>query len=322
MDTTFLLFALLGFLAVVLGLEALYNLWASQRSAEARQIASRLSTLEDGYEAENPLEKTARRGRLGALERLLERSRSGRRLIAHVEAAGMASTASELLGIAAILGAIGLMVSLLMQRPLLVGLGVAAVLAALPWLQVARRRARRTELFDQQFPEALDLISRALRAGHALPSAIRMAGEELPQPIGAEFKRLAAETAYGIALQDALRGMAGRVPLPDIGFFVVAVVIQRETGGNMAELLDNIASLVRQRIKLRGQIRTLSAEGRLSGRVLAALPFGAALALNFVNPHHMEPLIHDPAGHTAVAIGLGMMGVGMLWMRRIVQIRV
>ena len=322
MDTTFLVFALLGFLAVVLAVEALYNLWASKRSTEAMQIAHRLSVLEEGPQESNLLERQARTGRLPALERLLAQSAGGRRLITHVDAAGMASTASELLGMSVALCVIALLGTLVLGRPLFVAVGVGGLAAALPWFQVSRRRASRLALFDQQFPDALDLISRALRAGHALPSAIKMAGDELPQPIGAEFRRLSNETAYGVPLQEALKGMADRVSLPDMSFFVVAVVIQRETGGNMSELLDNISSLVRQRIKLRGQIRTLSAEGRLSGRVLAALPFLAALALNFVNPQHMDPLLNDPVGRSAVSIGLTMMGIGMLWMRKIVQIRV
>lgn len=322
MDIPYLIIVLLSFLAGALTLEALYNLWAGQHGREAKQIESRLSALAHEDEGPSPLLKAPPRGRLPGLQAALARSAWGRRLVRLTRAAGMASTAAELLAMSAALALIGLMGTLVLQRPFWVGLGLATLLGAAPWMVVNRRLFTRAEVFDRQFPEALDLMARALRAGHALPMAIRMCGDEMAQPIASEFRQLANESHYGVPLQEALRNLAERVPVPDMDYFVIAVMIQRETGGNMAELLDNISGMVRQRLKLRGEIRTLSAEGRLSGWVLALLPFIAALGLTLLNPKQMEPLWTHPTGRTALAVSIGMVLAGLLWIQRIVRVRV
>ena len=173
-----------------------------------------------------------------------------------------------------------------------------------------------------EIAEALDLIGRALRAGHALPGAIRLCGEEMAEPIGREFRLLSDEINYGVPVNDALLNLTRRMPIPDVSYFVVAVLIQRETGGNLAEVLDRTSALVRQRLKLRGQVRVLSSEGRLSATILTLLPFGIAGALQLVSPGFMSLLWTDPAGQQAAGIALGMMAVGTVWVRRVVRIRV
>jgi tight adherence protein B len=144
----------------------------------------------------------------------------------------------------------------------------------------------------------------------------------MAEPLGRDFRILFDEMNYGVPANEALAHLAERVPLPDVSYFVVAVMIQRESGGNLAELLDKIASIVRQRLKLLGEIRTLSAEGRLSAVILTALPFVVALVVNLVNPKFMAVLWTDPAGLRIVGIALLMMVVGILWMRQIIRIRV
>ena len=211
---------------------------------------------------------------------------------------------------------------MLLNRPALIGLVVGGVLAALPTLYVLRARTRHMQRFEQQLPEALDLMSRALRAGHAFPTAIKMVGEEMKDPVGGEFRILFDETNYGVPLETALLNLASRTDSTDLNYFVIAVLIQRDSGGNLAELLDNISAIVRARLKLYGQIRTLSAEGRLSAWILGGLPFATAAMINIVNPGFMKVLWEDPAGINFIYGALVMMVLGVLWMRKIIRIRV
>jgi tight adherence protein B len=323
MDLGFTLFVLLGFLAVVLALEGLYHLWSARRGAESRRIAGRLSTLAGATEWNAArLERIESETRLPALDRLLRRTGPGLALERHVHAAGLRLAASELVALSAGLLLVGPLLALVIDRSLVAGLAIGAGLASLPWLRVARQHAQRLQRFEQQFPEALDLMGRALRAGHALPTAVRMCGDELAAPMGPEFQLLADESTYGVPLDEALRNLVERVPVPDIGYFVVAVRIQRESGGNLAELLDNISALVRQRLKLHGQIRTLSAEGRLSAWILALLPFGTALLIHLVNPGFLAPLWTEALGQQVVGAALVLLLAGLVWMRSVIRIRV
>jgi tight adherence protein B len=175
---------------------------------------------------------------------------------------------------------------------------------------------------DQQLPDALDMMSRALRAGHAFPSALKMVGDEMPDPIAAEFRIAFDEINFGVAQKDALLNLATRVPIPDFRYFVIAVLIQRETGGNLAELLDNIAAIVRGRHKLAGTIRVLSAEGRLSAWILCVLPFALGLAIFLINREFIQVLWTDPLGWRLVVVAAVLMAIGVFWMRNIVRIRV
>ena len=237
--------------------------------------------------------------------------------------AGLPLGAAELLALSAALAlacAAGL-VLLADQAPapaalLALGAGVA------PWLWVARCREQRRLRVERQFPQALDLLGRALRAGHAFPAAVRMAAEELPQPLVRDFRLLFEEMNYGVPVPQALARFAQRVPLADAGYFAVAVTIQRESGGNLAEVLDKIAGIVRARLRLFGEIRTMSAEGRLSAVILTALPFVVALVVQLVHPKFLAVLWTDELGKRLVGAALAGIVLGVLWMRTIIRIRV
>jgi len=322
MGLSFVMFALAAFVAVVLCLEGLYNLWASRHSPQARRITARLDALTGDPVTRASIERVQQAQRLPLLNELLGRVAPGRALQAWVGTSGLQVSAAELLIMSGALGLLGLVLPSTLGRAAVLGAALGLGLSVLPWWRVAHARRQRIERIERQFPQALDLMSRAMRAGHAFGSAVRMVAEELPDPLGQDFRVLFDEMNYGVPAPTALTHLAERVPLPDVSYFVVAVMIQRESGGNLAELLDKIATIVRERLKLHGEIRTLSAEGRLSAIILTALPFAVGIVVNVVNPQFMAVLWTDPSGLRMVGAALFMMVLGTLWMRQIIRIRV
>lgn len=322
MDMGFALFAVIAFLAVVLTLEGLYNIWASHRSPEARRIARRLEALSGETVTSASIERAREKSRFPRLDAVFASLGFGQRMKRYVDASALDVSPIELILLSLALGAFGFFLPGMIGQPPVFGLALGLVLAIIPWWRVGYRRRQRVEKIERQFPEALDLMSRAMRAGHAFPAAVKMVGDEVPTPLGHDFRILFDEMNYGVPTNDALINLANRVPIPDVSYFVVAVMIQREAGGNLAELLDKISSIVRARLKLLGEVRTLSAEGRLSAVILTALPFVVALVVNIVNPDFMKVLWTDPVGLYMIGAALFLMLVGILWMRAIIRIRV
>jgi tight adherence protein B len=198
---------------------------------------------------------------------------------------------------------------------------IAAVLAGfLPIVYLRYVAKKRLSIFEEQFPEAVDLIARALRAGHALPTSLQMVSEEVPDPIGGEFKQLFDQQNFGMSLPDALRAFADRIPIIDARFFVTAVLTQREMGGNLSEVLDRLAAVIRERFKVKRQVRAVSAHGRITGFVLGMLPPVVATILFVLSPAHMRLLIDDPLGVDMVMLAIVLQVVGVLIMRRILEV--
>jgi tight adherence protein B len=195
-----------------------------------------------------------------------------------------------------------------------------AIAAFVPYLVISRKRTVRLRTFEEQFPEAIDLISRALRAGHAFTTGLGMVAEEIPAPVGQEFRRLYDEQNFGMSLPDAMRAMAMRVPVLDARFFVTAVLTQRESGGNLSEVLDNLASVMRERFKLKRQIRVISAHGRISAWVLSCLPPGLAGILFLLSPEFMRILWEDDLGIRLVLIAIALQITGTFIISRLVRI--
>lgn len=324
MDTLTLLFALATFLAVVFFLEGAYLWWASGHSPEAKRLNRRLEEVATGAATGQPTSLfkdpsvsgsalgdnlIARVPHLGGLNRLIVQSRLDLTLV-------------QFVGWTLALAVLGFALPVLLDRPIFLGLFCAALLGAIPTVYVLRARTQHMQQFERQLPEALDLMGRALLAGHAFPTAIKMVGDEMKDPVGGEFRILFDEMNYGVPQQTALLNLASRTDSTDLSYFVIAVLIQRDSGGNLAELLSNISSIVRARLKLYGEIRTLSAEGRLSAWILSALPFVVAGAVNLLNPKFMQVLWTDPAGLYLIYAALVMMVLGIVWMRKIIRIRV
>ena len=192
----------------------------------------------------------------------------------------------------------------------------------IPFVYIYVKKRKRMRKFERQLPDTMDLIARALKAGHALSGGLQLVGEEFGDPIGTEFQRTVNEINFGVAVPDALKALAQRVDCKDLKFFVMSVIIQRETGGNLAEILENIARLIRERFKLQGRIRVLSAEGKLSAIILVAIPFFLGFALSIINPDYINTLFEDPIGIVLLVFASVMMALGILMMKKMVAIRV
>lgn len=191
-----------------------------------------------------------------------------------------------------------------------------------PYFYVVIRRQRQFRKFAALLPDAMDLVSRALQAGHSLTAALDLVGQEIADPVGKEFRRVSEEQNLGLPLRDALLNLAERVPLPDVRFLVAAMLIQRETGGNLVEVLDKTTAVLRDRIRLQGEIRIYTAQGRLTGWILCLLPIFLFFALSAINPDYTAPLLKEPLGRRLLVMGAVFMFFGILVIRKIIQIKV
>lgn len=257
---------------------------------------------------------------VGAIQGALERAPKADSLRLMVEQSGLALNVGSLVLLMGCLGLGGYLVVGWLTRQLLVGLAAGLVVMWIPYWYVARARTRRMLKFEETFPEAIDLVARALRAGHALPTGLAMVADEMPAPIGTEFRKLHDEQNFGLTLPDALRNFAHRVPLIDARFFVTAVLTQRESGGNLSEVLDNLSSVIRARFRVKRQIRVISAHGRITGWVLALLPPSLAVVTMLINPEHLGTLTGDPLGRQMIAVGIFLQIVGTLVIRKIIDV--
>jgi tight adherence protein B len=228
---------------------------------------------------------------------------------------------SALFGIALAFGLMGGMLGALLLN-IYVAPVTALVFFAMPFLWLHWRRVKRLRKFEAQLPDAMELVARALRAGHSLAAGLHVVAEEMPEPISKEFRRVYEEQNLGIPLEDALKGVTERVPNLDLKFFVTSVNIQRQTGGDLAEILDRIGHVIRERFKILGQVKALTAEGRLSGIVLIALPIGLFLMMLGMKPDYIQLLWTDPMGIKMSIGAIVLMILGSIAIKKIVDIKV
>ena len=199
---------------------------------------------------------------------------------------------------------------------------ITLLLAGTPFFYLCLKKKKRMEKFQRQLPEGLELIARSLKAGHAFPSSMKMAADEFDDPLGPEFEETINEINFGVNVPDALKNLAERVDCADLKFFVISVILQRETGGNLAEIIEGLAYIIRERFKLYGKIRTLAAEGKLSAIILGSLPFVVMIALHFTSPAYIRVLFTDPTGKIILGISAFMMALGIFVMKKMVNIEV
>jgi tight adherence protein B len=312
---------LILFLVVWLGaVLAGYLFWSARRSADADRIKARLM---GGPEAQR---KKARKGpaliqtedkKTGQMVlELLKRFQVKERLAELLEQAGLKWHPARLIHGCLALFLAGLAMGMTALPPAYRTWtpAPALVLGAVPLLYVLRRRGSRLRKFEEQFPDSLEFIARSMRAGHAFSVSLEMVHTEFQEPLAGEFRRAFDEQNLGLPLEVALEKMAKRVPSMDVHFFVSAVLLQKRTGGNLAELLEKLATLIRERFKLRGRIRAISAHGRMTGTVLSMIPAGVATIMFYVNPSYLMFFIEDPLGHklAAGAVLLQLIGFGII----------
>jgi tight adherence protein B len=324
-SNAFLVVAVLVFVAVLLLLEALYLIWKSYKGPEAKKLDKRLQALSASHDAtaQAQLLKERMLSEVPALQRLLFSIPRAHSLDKFILQSGLNWTVSKLLLSCAGFGVIGLVLMTgLAHQPILLSAAAAAALAALPLLYLQHKRSGRLDKLERQLPDALDLVTRALRSGHSFSSGLQMIGEEMAEPIANEFRIVSDEVNFGVSLQQALTNLSERVPLTDLRYFVVAVLVQRDSGGNLTEVLGNLSRLVRERLKLYGKVRVLSSEGRLSAWIVGSMPFALAGVMNLVNPSFMSPLWKDPIGIAIIKYMLILMAFGVLILRKIIKIRV
>jgi len=293
-----------------------------QRKLDQRlqEISLPDAVAEDG--AEQGILKTKQEGMLPSLDRMFGGTAKGSAISRWLDQSGMKTTLSTMLA-ASIGFAIGcaLLTNLLIAHPFAMMLG-AALGAAMPWWYVSHKRTRRLRKFDEDFPDGLDLIARALKAGHAFATGLKMVADEMDEPVGPEFRKTFDEQNFGLPMKDALQNLTERIPSLDVRFFSTAVLIQRETGGNLAEILENLAHVVRERFKILRQVRVYTAHGRFTGWVLLALPVVLVIALTFINPEHMNLLFRERIGQFLLMVAITLQVIGYLWIRHVIKIEV
>jgi len=319
-----LLLGILVFVATVLFIEGAYVGLRALRRSEKERVRRRLRKFVEEHRADTA-DTILRQRTLSEVpwfNTLLTRLTRVREISLLIEQANAPYTVGFYFLLAALLAVLALVGSATMRLGTWAGLGLALLTASLPFLYLLHRKSSRMATFERQFPEALELLARAMRAGHSLPSGMKMVADEFSDPIGPEFERTIEEINFGVSVPDALHKLSGRVECTDLRYFIVAVIIQRETGGNLAEILENIARLIRERFKLQGRIRVLSAEGKLSAIVLIAIPFLVAFALSIINPGYLRTLFEDPIGRMLVAFAVVMMVLGILMMKKMIVIKV
>ncbi len=324
-DLRLILPALLAFVAVALGTISVVLIWEAARAAKRRrEVLRRLSPT--AAPDEQLTSQGLLRGTDTADATFLEQVALA---IPHVRDArirlqqagiGWSATTYVALAVGSAL-AFGIPVMMITNNTL-AAIVAAAFGAVIPDIHVYRRKRKRARMFEAQFPEAIDLLGRAIRAGHPLSAGIRMVAEEVPEPLAGEFRQVFEQNRFGLPFDDALLALSDRNVLVDVRIFVTAVLIQREVGGNLAEILDKISETVRARFTILRQLRVYTAQGRLSGYILAVMPIALFVAIYFLDREYVMLLVREPLGRVLMVLAVISQIIGYLWIRKIVDIEI
>jgi tight adherence protein B len=319
------LIALFVFLIVALVAFAVGSL-IDQRNARARLIRDRLADVEKAPErdpeAELALLRDEQLSKIPAFDNLLRRSSRVSAIQEALTQAGMKYRAGNFLLLCTLCGTVlGLVATLYTHNP---AIGWAALVlgAFLPYSVVSYQRQKRFEKFEALFPEAIDTLARAVRAGHAFTTALELISSEVAEPLAGEFRKLYEEQKFGMPVRDALMNLTQRVPLVDVKFFVTAVMLQRETGGNLAEILDNLSYVIRERFKIQRQVKVHTAQGRMTMALLMAMPPAVVTILLIFSPEFVRPLFYDPLGHILLVSSIALQTIGYFVIRKVIKIQV
>ena len=321
----FILIALAVFIVVALAVFVIASLM-DERSSKARLLRERLSTVQKTPERDAGQELALLRdevmSKIPALDNLLRRSPRSPAFRRLLEQADVKSRAGNVILLCVLSGAgLALIVLLFTGFPQFAWL--ALILGAfLPYSYANYKRSKRFSKFEEIFPEAIDTLARAVRAGHAFTTALELIASEIAEPVASEFRKLFEEQKFGLPVRDALVNLTERVPLVDVKFFVTAVMLQRETGGNLAEILDNLSYVIRERFKIMRQVRVHTAQGRMTMMLLMGLPPIIVVTMQTMNPSFIKPLFDDPIGHLLIVVGITLQTIGYFVIRKIIQIQV
>ena len=296
-----------------------------RRSAQARVLRDRLSAAQQQPEAAEPaavLLRDEMLSRIPAFDTLLRRSERVSALQKMLTQGEVNVRAGNFLVFCAIAAIVFGLLFWVAGGNVLFGWAGGVLGFFIPYAYASHRRAKRFQRFEEKFPEAIDTLARAVRAGHAFTTALEMIAAEVSEPVAGEFRQLFEEQKYGLPVRDALLNLVERIPLVDVKFIVTAVMLQRETGGNLAEILDNLSYVIRERFKILRQVRVHTAQGRLTMMLLMALPPTIVIVMLTLNPGFIQPLFTDPIGHILIVGGITLQTVGYFFIRRIIRIQV
>jgi len=300
-----------------------FLLWAGR--SEKAEVKRRISLLElrNLRDADVPdfLKKEVL-SEVPLLNRLLSRVNIAARIDQRLRQADMKIPVGTFLLLSLVLFSVGICAGWILHWPTILSVVVGIALLTIPNFIVDIKRRRRLKRFMNHFPEALEMFARSLRAGHSFTGAIQLVAQEMPDPIATEFSKVFEEQNLGIPLRQALVGMTDRVDILDVKFFITAILIQRETGGNLAEIIDKIAYVIRERFRVQGQLKIFTAQARLSGLILAFLPIGVAVIIGIMNPEYLKPLWFEKTGKMMIAVAVTMQILGMLAIRKIIRIKI
>jgi tight adherence protein B len=319
---------LLAFLVCLLVALAIFVVLSllDQRRARARLIKERLAEERKGperaVEEETALVRDEQLSDIPALDAILRRSERVSAIQKMLQQAGLGTRAGNFLAMCAASGVAGAFLGYGFGKRVEFAWMLMLVGFLVPYGYVSFRRTKRFEKFEELFPEAIDTLARAVRAGHAFTTALELITNEISEPIAGEFRQLYEEQKFGMPVRDALMNLTERVPLVDIKFFVTAVMLQRETGGNLAEILDNLSYVIRERFKIQRQVRVYTAQGRLTMALLMGMPPIIVCTMLVLNPSFIRPLFVDPIGHTLLVAGITLQTVGYFVIRKIIRIQV
>jgi tight adherence protein B len=316
--------ALLVFAVVTVAVFAAMSLY-DERKAHARVLRDRLSTVQKTTEKTMPdmaLLRDELLSRIPAFDTLLRRSERVSLLQKMLAQGNIDARAGNFLMLCAVSAVVFAAIAFIAGGNLLFGWAGALLGFFIPYAYASHMRTRRFQKFEEKFPEAIDTLARAVRAGHAFTTALEMIANEVSEPVAGEFRQLYEEQKFGLPVRDALLNLADRIPLVDIKFFVTAVMLQRETGGNLAEILDNLSYVIRERFKILRQVRVHTAQGRLTMVLLMALPPTIVVLMQLLNPGFIRPLFTEPLGHALIVGGITLQTMGYFVIRRIIRIQV
>ena len=311
------------FLFVGLSVLCAHMVWSNSKLVEKRKLKTRLLSISaGGKHGKDKLSLYQKKvfSKAGVLEAFFLSLPRLSRLDRMLLRSGRQISATNFILISLLLAVAGAAIGLYLHRSVAAGVLLGGILLLVPLLWLRSLEQKSLNKFQEQLPEALDLLGRALRSGHALTSGVEMIAEEMADPLGGEFQAVVDEITMGLTLKEALENLCTRVPNPDLRFFTISILVQKETGGNIAEILDNISRLIRERVKFKRHVSTLTAEGKVSAVILVLLPIVMFLIIYFLNYNYISLLWTDTEGQKLMAGGIVMLILGVMMIRRIIRI--